>query len=129
MHAEWDLFHSCASLENVEQVCLFFDQRGSDPDKCCVGILFTYSSGWQEALGQCRMGVSQTAKVEHPSALHWKEVNLADGISGVMVHVTSADMAIDVPDQDQWQSTRMIGMVTWWFNCGTTILSIEAEDI
>jgi hypothetical protein len=129
MHAEWDLFHSCASLENVEQVCLFFDQRGSDPDKCCVGILFTYSSGLQEALGQCRMGLSPTAKVENPSTLHWKEVNLTDGAFGVMVHVTSANMATDILDQDQWQSTRMMGMITRWFNSATTILSIEAEDI
>lgn len=128
---KWDLFHSCASLENVEQVCLFFDERGSDLnnlDKCCLGMLFTYSSGHKGALGQCRMGLSPTATIEHPTGLHFAEV-ITDGKTGVIVRVASDNAGINLNHRRQWQSTKMTGIITWWFNSETTISCIEEEDI
>lgn len=131
-HNKWDLFHSCASLENVEQVCLFFDERGSDlnnEDKCCLGLLFTYSNGHMGALGQCRMGLSPTATIEHPTALHFAEVTFPDREAGVIVRVSSDNVGINLSYERQWQSTRMTGIITWWFNSETTIPCFEEEDI
>lgn len=131
-HNKWDLFHSCASLENVEQVCLFFDERGSDLnnlDKCCLGMLLTYSSGHKEALGQCRVGLSATATIEHPTGLHFAEVTFIDGKTGVIVRVASDNVETNLSHKRQWLSTKMTGIITWWFNSEQTIPCIEEEDI
>ncbi|OBT77965.1 hypothetical protein VF21_04282 [Pseudogymnoascus sp. 05NY08] len=131
-HNKWDLFHSCASLENVEQVCLFFDERGSDLDnldKYCLGMLLTYSSGHKEALGQCRLGLSATATIEHPTSLHFAEAISIDGKTGVIVRVASDNVGINLSHKRQWLSTKMTGIITWWFNSEKAIPCIEEEDI
>ncbi|KFY27448.1 hypothetical protein V491_00901 [Pseudogymnoascus sp. VKM F-3775] len=128
-HNKWDLFHSRASLENVEQVCLFFDERRSDLDKCCLGILFTYSDGHKGALGQCRMGLSLTATIERPTGLHFAEVTFTDGKTGIIVRVSSGNVGNNLSHRRQWQSMRMTGIITWWFNSDTIIPCIEEEDI
>lgn len=132
MHLPWEFFHSRASLENVEQICLFYGDRGRDNnclDRCCLGILLTYSNGRQEALGQCRIGLSQTATFKNPTALYCRRILLAEYGSGIIIRVTPGDMDVNKPNRDDWIIIKMKGMLRWWFNYGRTLLDVEVRGI
>lgn len=127
-----EFFYSYASLENVQKVRLFLDENGIKEDQlkadCCIGILLTYNSGNQEALGQCRIGLSTSIEILHPTTLHWKEVPLRDNVFGVNVRFSSKSSRLEAPNGVGWQSTEMAGVAEWWFNHIAVIISLKSSE-
>lgn len=115
---EDDVYHSCASLNNVKYARVFYDGEACH----CKGILFQYDDGSQQAVGQCRLNVSWEKKVVSPSMLYHQPVKLQYGL-GVMV-----DFAAEPPgdsDWTGWVSDRMSGMITFWFSCDSAVLVVD----
>jgi hypothetical protein len=88
-------------------------------------MLLTYTTGRQEALGQCRIGLAMSVEIMHPAVFHWRQHLFEDGTCGVSVRL-SKDLT-ESSDEVEWQSTEMAGALTWWFNHTSVILCISSE--
>lgn len=115
---EDDVYHSCASLNHVKYVRVFWDEEPCH----CIGILFQYEDESQQAVGQCRLGASREKSVATPSMFYYQAVKLQHG-PGVIVDFAAE--ASEYLDRAGWVTRKMSGIVTFWFSCDSVVLIVD----
>jgi hypothetical protein len=122
------IYYSNASLDYVDSVRYFYDSCIKEqPDQWCIGILLEYSNKDRAALGQCRIGASQSIQVTAPTEMHIKRVVDRSGLSGVIVRFTSSDR-LEQLDRSGWECIEMKGEIMWWFDHGMVEISYSQES-
>lgn len=122
------IYYSHASLENVDSVQCFYDSCIEEqPTQWCTGILLEYSNKYRAALGQCRIGASQSIRVTAPTEMHVKRIVDRSGLSGVRVRFTGPETSEQL-DKSGWEYMEMKGEIMWWFDHGMVEISYSQES-
>ena len=122
------IYSSNASLDYVKSVrCFYGSCIKEQTNEWCIGILLEYSNKHGAALGQCRIGASQSIQVTAPTEMHMKTVVDRSGLSGVIVRFTSSD-GLEQLDRSGWECIEMKGEITWWFDHGMVEISYSQES-
>lgn len=112
-----DVYHSSASLNYVKHARVFYGEHSQ-----CIGILFRYNNGIQQAVGQCRIGESREKHVVSPSILYYQPVELQYGIG---VTVDFAAEPVGDLDWADWVACSMSGTITFWFSYDSVVLIVR----
>ncbi|RDL34363.1 uncharacterized protein BP5553_07491 [Venustampulla echinocandica] len=117
-----------ARLENVIEARCFvigMENHGDYNQDTCMGVLLTYSTGMQEALGRCCVGLYESITVKDPVAFHWRKSRTVRGIDGVCVGFSSDEVKFNTLTEVGWQTTKMSGKAVWWFDFNRVYLMIR----
>lgn len=122
-HSSW------APLEHVSKVHVFYCDDGLS----CRGLLFTYESGAQRALGQCRLQVDKCREYLSPSRFcslstttlqpEWMEVDCCRGLQIVFIdgHEHTGSHS-----EDSWKCFSMTGTLYFYFSAEEAVITVEA---
>ncbi len=106
------MYHSQASLEGVEHVTCFCREQNRYP-RAYIGVLLEYQDKRRAALGECRIGVSETVEISAPTMLYLRPVRGASFYSCVAFTSEAKEGLLT-----KWERRPMGGSLTWWFGVG-----------
>jgi len=125
-----EFHHTHASLMHVVQAEVYGDDYGAS-----TGVLFRYSDGSLESIGQRRVGLSTTKiiQVNLPSQIHFRafEIKTHDHRmlpyrrQCVEVQLSSGNSELLFKE---WHSQDMVGTVTWSFTLRKDIVHLSVES-
>lgn len=118
--------YSCASLEGVASVTIFSKPNQEPP--YCLGLIFEYTNGTKQALGQCGIGYFHEQRFVSPShILHKSTISSHHNNTwrGILVDFTTP--AHPVTEYIEMESHMMTGNVEFWFRNRDTVLSFDDE--
>ena len=114
--SRWILYQSDASLDNVQTVHVYYDNDQLFPK----GVLFTYNQGTEQAIGQCKIGLSKTITITAPDYLLYVK---ADGIVKLCFTADKAETEGDTP----WTCANMAGVLKIQFD-SDAIVDLTVEE-
>ena len=117
-------FLSSALLANVIEVQVFRDFTTG----FCKGIILEYSTGAQQALGQCRIGLDPIVAYKSPShicAAHSEHrlPNRGYDIREARVTATSLEHHEHCDSKLEWECFSMTGRLYFWFSREESLLT------
>jgi hypothetical protein len=78
-----------------------------------MGILFIYSDGTHQAVGQCGLGFFPEETIQSPLVLYHRSENVTHGTA---VKVKFATKATQTLDWSGWEDDQMVGNITFLYN-------------
>lgn len=106
-------YFSAAPLQNIKSTQVFQNDRGY-----CYGILFEYTNGSRQAVGQCRVGLDTPTYCAEPKSMWIKHCTYCqvgrDELQRVQVEVGRSEKP-KRPSQGDWRPFSLTGVLHYDF--------------
>ena len=115
---------SQASLDDVRKVECFIEPDGDS--QSCIGVIIEYSNDRIAALGECRLGMSKSVRINAPTMLLLKP-SAGENLHSRAWLSSSSCEAVGLQSRG-WERRQMSGTLVWWFgvNVMEIVHSVEA---